>query len=144
MSVLGLVMGPVKDCCGVEQGGIASNHLFQLVTDPELDALNSLGLGMEVGPVSLSVMGQADDEACVSPSLSSAQSLVDAAVGLATSLNLVNNPTKTKLIVSLPSNNPTLLNQSIVDGFPVTESSQRGKPACSGYNSAASTCLKLV
>ena len=53
VSVMGRVLGPICDRRGVEQGGIPSNRLFQLITDPELKTLNSLGLGVKVGPLTV-------------------------------------------------------------------------------------------
>ena len=71
MSVLGEVLGPIRTRRGVEQGGIPSVQLYQLVTDLDLVVLNSRGAGDPVGPMYLASLGQTDDQAffSLSPSL---------------------------------------------------------------------------
>ena len=69
MSVLGEVLGPIRTRSGVEQWGIPSVQLYQLVTDLDLVVLNSCGAGVPVGPMSLASLGQTDDQAFVSLSL---------------------------------------------------------------------------
>ena len=102
LSVQGVVLGPIFDDRGVEQGGIPSSRLFQLVTDTELDVLNNMGLGVKIGGISLAALGLADDEVLLAQSIEDAQTLINAALSLSAHVNLRNVPTKTKIVVTIP------------------------------------------
>ena len=86
----------------MEQGGIPSVQLYQLVTDLDLVVLNSRGAGDPVGPMYLASLGQTDDQVFVSFSLFANDSGLDSAVEMATAINLVNVPSKKKVIVVMP------------------------------------------
>lgn len=84
------IMGPIQDRRGVEQGGVTSSDQFQLVNNEELIATNSAGLGLNMGAVSVSSIGVADDVALVSPSIHALQSLLNISQSLTSSRQMVN------------------------------------------------------
>ena len=96
------LMGPINDQVGVEQGGVSSGDLFQLVNGEELKVTNSAGLGLNMGGVSLGSIGVADDVALISPCPHALQSLLNLSQSLTTSRCMVNVPEKTKLLVYSP------------------------------------------
>ena len=95
-------MGPIHDGRRVKQGGISSSKLFQLTTNNELQTLNSTGLGVPIGPVSLTALRQAEDVVLLSNNLSGIQSLINTAVDLASQMNYRNVTSKTKLLITNP------------------------------------------
>jgi hypothetical protein len=62
-----VMMGPIHDKVGVEQGGVASSDMFQLVNNNKLVVTNNSGLGLDMGAISVAAIGQADDVALLSP-----------------------------------------------------------------------------
>ena len=109
----------------MEQGGIPSVQLYQLVTDLDLVVLNSRGAGDPVGPMYLASLGQTDDQVFVSFSLFANGSGLDSAVEMATAINLVNVPSKKKVIVVMPRDSLVRMLELLdVDGVSVLVSSQ--------------------
>ena len=102
-----VMMGPIQDQVGVEQGGAASSDLFQLVNNQELMVTNSSGLGLDMGAVSIAAIGQADDVALLSPHPVALQSLLNLSQEFSAAHSLQNVPEKTKLLVYSPSGNTT-------------------------------------
>ena len=98
-----VIMGPIHDTAGVEQGGVSSSDQFQLVNGEELDMCNDSGLGLDMGAVSVAAIGQADDVALVSPHPAALQSLLNLSEAFSSSTSLTNVPEKTKLLVYPPS-----------------------------------------
>ena len=94
-----VIMGPIHDTAGVEQGGVSSSDQFQLVNGEELDTCNGSGLGLDMGAVSVAAIGQADDVALVSPHPAALQSLLNLSEAFSSSTSLTNVPEKTKLLV---------------------------------------------
>ena len=86
----------------MEQGGVSSGDLFQLVNGEELEVTNSAGLGLNLGGISLGSVGVADDVALISPSPHALQSLLNISESLTSSRCMVNMPEKTKLLVYNP------------------------------------------
>ena len=95
-------MGPICDERGVEQGGVISSDQFQLVNREELVATNSAGLGLNMGGISLSSIGVADDVALVSPNPHALQSLLNISQVLTSSRCMINVPEKKKLLAYAP------------------------------------------
>ena len=62
-------MGPIRDKLGVEQGGCNSDRLYKLANNKELILTQQSGLGLNLGNVHCSSVGQADDVALVSDSI---------------------------------------------------------------------------
>ena len=109
----------------MEQGGIPSVQLYQLVTDLDLVVLNSRGAGDPVGPMYLASLGQTDDQVFVSFSIFANCSGLDSAVEMATAINLVNVPSKKKVIVVMPRDSLVRMLELLdVDGVSVLVSSQ--------------------
>ena len=93
-----IILGPIHDTVGVEQGGVSSSDQFQLVNGAELDMTNGSGLGLDMGAVSVAAIGQADDVALVSPHPAALQSLLNLSEAFSASTSLTNVPEKTKLL----------------------------------------------
>ena len=96
------LMGPIKDEAGVEQGGIPSGEEFQLMTNFELDALNTCGLGFDMGCGPVGGIGAADDEVLLSGSHHSLQSLLNLAEKFCYDCSMKLVPSKTHLILFTP------------------------------------------
>ena len=86
----------------MEQGGVASSDMFQLVNNQELVVTNGSGLGLDMGAVSVAAIGQADDVALVSPHPLALQSLLNLSEDFSSATSLQNVPEKTKLLVYSP------------------------------------------
>ena len=71
------MMGPIQDECGVEQGGKNSSDFYKVYNNEQLDVAQDSGLGVPLGPVVVSAVGQADDVALVANDLCSLQGLLD-------------------------------------------------------------------
>ena len=56
-----VLMGPIKDECGVEQGGINSSDLYKIYNNDQLNIAQASEFGVELGPLVISAIGQADD-----------------------------------------------------------------------------------
>ena len=92
-----VIMGPIHDTAGVEQGGVSSPPSTS--SREELDVCNGSGLGLDRGAISVAVIGQADDMALVSPHPAALQSLLNLSEAFSSSTSLTNVPEKTKLMV---------------------------------------------
>jgi hypothetical protein len=57
-----VIMGPIHDTAGVEQGGVSSSDQFQLVNGEELDMCNRSGLGLDMGAISVAAIGHRGPE----------------------------------------------------------------------------------
>ena len=62
----GQIMGPVNDEHGLEQGGPNSSDLYKIFGKEQLETAHASGLGVSLGPLTVSGIGQADDTALVS------------------------------------------------------------------------------
>ena len=56
-----VLMGPIYDDLGLEQGGINSGDLYKLQNNSQLTTAQQSQLGINCGPVTVSSIGQADD-----------------------------------------------------------------------------------
>ena len=80
------LMGPICDTMGVEQGGCASDRVYRLVNNEQLETAQRSELGLDMGLAisssgdlerqTLSAVGQADDVALVSSDLNSLKALL--------------------------------------------------------------------
>ena len=96
------LMGPIQDQRGVEQGGVYSGDLFQLVNNEELRVTNTAGLGLDMGEACVGSIGVADDVGLVSPDPHALQSLLNLSQSLTSSRCMVNVIEKTKLLLFHP------------------------------------------
>ena len=71
------LMGPIKDECGVEQGGINSSDLYKVYNNEQLSLAQDSQFGVPLGPVIISALGQADDVVLLANSLHALQRLLD-------------------------------------------------------------------
>ena len=97
-----VMMGPIQDKRGVEQGGVASSDHFQLVNNAELVVTNSAGLGLDMGGISLASVGQADDVGLLSPHPLALQALLRLSEDFSSSTSMEMVAEKTKLLVFSP------------------------------------------
>ena len=56
-----VVAGPINDKLGLEQGGFASSDFYKLYNNPLLSQAQDSKFGVDMGPVNVSAVGQADD-----------------------------------------------------------------------------------
>ena len=55
-----VLMGPILDKLGVEQGGVNSGEIYKLCNNVQLSTAQRSGLGVNLGSVTVSSIGQAD------------------------------------------------------------------------------------
>ena len=97
-----LLMGPILDKLGVEQGGINSDRLYKLANNVELLLTQQSGLGVNLGPVHIASIGQADDVALVSNCIFKLQGLLHLAMEYASAYHVTMVAEKTKLLCYTP------------------------------------------
>ena len=93
------MMGPIEDECGVEQGGINSSDFYKVYNNEQLTLAQDSELGIPLGPVTVSAIGQADDVVLISNDLHSLQSLLDLSLYYCSKYNVSLGHDKTKLQV---------------------------------------------
>ena len=102
------LMGPIHDLLGVEQGGILSDRLYKLANNAELSLTQLSHLGVQLGPVHVASIGQADDIALVSNCPHRLQGLLTLAIEYATTHHVTMVPEKTKLLCYTPKGSEQL------------------------------------
>ena len=60
------ILGPIHDELGFEQGGISSGDLYTLYNADQLTCGSEAKLGIDVGPIHVASLGQADDVVLIS------------------------------------------------------------------------------
>ena len=76
-----VLMGPINDTMGVEQGGVNSDRIYKLCNNVQLTIAQKSVLGVQMGEgVVVSSIGQADDIALVSNCLHKLSSLLILAI----------------------------------------------------------------
>ena len=96
------LMGPVVDKLGVEQGGCNSDRLYKLANNKELIITQQSGLGLQLGGVHVSSIGQADDVALLSDDIQRLQCILQLAMDYALEYHVEMVPEKTKLLCFTP------------------------------------------
>ena len=96
-------MGPISDQLGVEQGGVNSDRFYKLANNSELQVTQKSQLGVDLGPVHVASIGQADDVALTSNCPFRLQGLLTLAMEYATSHHIQMVASKTKLLRYSPS-----------------------------------------
>ena len=94
-----ILMGPISDDCGVEQGGINSSEFYKVYNNDQLKLAQSSQFGIMIGPVTVSSIGQADDVALVADDLHALQGLLDLSLYFCKKKHISLNNAKTKLQV---------------------------------------------
>ena len=105
-----VLMGHIQDLLGVEQGGVNSDRLYKLANNSELVLLQKSLLGVDIGPVHVASVGQADDVALVSSCPFKLQGLLNLAVEYAKSHHVQMVREKTKLLCYYPSGHQQQIN----------------------------------
>ena len=62
----GCIMGPILDEQGLEQGGVSSSELYKIFGREQLDLAQNSSLGVQLGNLVVSSIGQADDTVLIS------------------------------------------------------------------------------
>ena len=60
------LMGPIEDDCGLEQGGVNSSDFYKVFCKEQLTSAQDSKLGVELGNLTISGIGQADDTGLLS------------------------------------------------------------------------------
>ena len=66
MDYNGCIMGPILDEQGLEQGGVSSSELYKIFGREQLDLAQNSKLGIQLGNLVVSSIGQADDTVLIS------------------------------------------------------------------------------
>ena len=93
------LMGPINDQCGVEQGGVNSTDFYNVYNNDQLLQAQESKLGVPIGPVTISSIGQADDVALVSNDIYALQGLFDLSLSYCKKHHITLCAEKTKLQV---------------------------------------------
>ena len=97
-----ILMGPIKDVLGVEQGGCNSDRIYKLANNKELILTQNSNLGLQMGEVHVASVGQADDVALLSDDPHRLQCLLHLAMEYAAEYHVEMVPEKTKLLCYTP------------------------------------------
>ena len=97
-----VLMGPIMDLVGVEQGGCNSDRMYRLANNKELTLTQSSMLGLNMGSVHVASIGQADDVCLLSDSIHKLQCILNLAMSYAEEYHVEMVPEKTKLMCFTP------------------------------------------
>ena len=92
------LMGPAPDMTGFEQGGINSSEYYKLYNNEQLETAQASGLGVDLGNVVISAIGQADDVILCSNDIDSLRLLVRLTESYCTKYRVKLVASKTKLL----------------------------------------------
>ena len=99
-----ILMGPIEDQLGVEQGGINSGEYYKIFGKEQLASAQSTKLGVRLWDQNVAAIGQADDTVIISNSLHSLQSLLSLTLAFCSKHQIQLCVEKTKLIaISTPA-----------------------------------------
>ena len=104
-----VLMGPINDKLGVEQGGVNSDKTYKLCNNIQLSEAQRSGLGVDLGAVVVSSIGQADDTVLISECLVKLYCLLHFAVQYCEKYHVELVPEKTKLLAFSPPSHKTFL-----------------------------------
>ena len=99
-----VLMGPINDQQGVEQGGTNSTEEYKIYNNEQLTAAQDSNFGITIGPISVSSDGQADDSVLLSSDLHQLGHLLYLTTQYCKKYKVEMTPEKTKLQVFAPSN----------------------------------------
>ena len=97
-----VLMGPIDDKLGVEQGGVNSDKIYKLCNNVQLSTAQESGLGFDLGSVIVSSIGQADDTVLISDCLIKLYGLLHLAIQYCQQYFVELVPEKTKLLAYVP------------------------------------------
>ena len=95
----GDLMGPILDEQGTEQGGVNSTDFYKIFGKEQLSSAQSSSLGVPLGPLSISGIGQADDTALVANSIKDLMNLLHLTTVFCAKYQVQLCSDKTKLLV---------------------------------------------
>ena len=96
------LMGPILDKLGVEQGGVLSDRLYKLANNEQLSTAQLSQLGLAMGSICVSSIGQADDTGLVSDCIFKLQHLLQLTEEYCAKYHVELVPEKTKLLCFAP------------------------------------------
>ena len=97
-----VMMGPIHDQLGVEQGGVNSDRLYKLANNNQLVEAQRSQLGVDLGSTVVSCIGQADDSVLLSHDIFSLQNLLLLTIEYCQHYNVTLVPEKTKMLAFTP------------------------------------------
>ena len=97
-----VLMGPIEDTLGVEQGGVNSDKIYKLCNNFQLSTAQMSSLGVDMVSSVVSSIGLADDTVLVSDSLSKLSGLLHLTVEYCKQYHVELVPEKTKLLAFTP------------------------------------------
>ena len=124
-----VLMGPIQDLLGVEQGGQNSDKIYKLNNNDQLTTAQDSGLGIDLGSSNISGIGFVDDVSLQSNSLSKLGGLLHLTIEYCQKFHVELVPDKTKLLVFSPPNQhldvylQKLRNHLVIDGHVIDFSS---------------------
>ena len=98
-----VLMGPINDTIGVEQGGVNSDRVYKLCNNVQLSTAQDSGLGVDMGGSVISSIGQADDTALVSNCLTKLSDLLQLTTEYCKKYHVELVAEKTKLLAFSPT-----------------------------------------
>jgi hypothetical protein len=107
-----VLMGPIDDSLGLEQGGVNSDKLYKLCNNNQLSTAQLSGLGVDCGAATVSSIGQADDTVLVSDCIYRLAGLVYLAEQYCRAFHVTLVPKKTKLLAFSPAGQQAAANMA--------------------------------
>ena len=109
------ILGPIEDELGFEQGGVSSGNLYTMYNSEQLTTAQQAHLGVDVGQVQVSAIGQADDVVLLSTDVFLLSNLLQLTLDYCEKHQVTLAPEKTKLMVfSSPRENDLVTYQKEV------------------------------
>ena len=109
----GVTMGPSADITGFEQGAVNSSDYYKLYNNEQLKTAQESKLGVDIGSMVISAIGQADDVILASSSLYNLQLLVTLTEYYCAKFRVKLEPSKTKLLVYAKPNHVFLTDHAL-------------------------------
>ena len=100
-----ILMGPIRDSVGAEQGGINSGDFYKLYNNEQISSAQDTSLGVEIHGITVCSIGQADDVGLVSNDIHKLECLLFLSELYCRKFNVKLCAEKTKLLVISPKNN---------------------------------------
>ena len=120
-----ILMGPIMDKLGVEQGGINSDRLYKLANNSQINVAQSSKLGVNLGSSIISIIGQADDSGLLANDIHSLDNLLQLTLEYCQEYSVTLVPEKTKLLAFCPPGSELLVEYSkiispiSINGIPI-------------------------
>ena len=93
-----ILMGPIRDLLGLEQGNVLSDKLYKLCNNNQLSTAQNSRLGVDCEAATVSAIGQADDTVLLSDCIYKLLGLVHLAEEYCSAFHVELVPEKTKLL----------------------------------------------